>query len=362
MKKSLGLMLGTLLVVSACGNNEENTAADNNDTEADTNAETEENNDEASEENNGEAEASDVEEVSLQLGHNLAEDHPVHLGLERFAEVVDEESGGAMEIDIFPNAVLGDEREVLEQVQGGGVDLTKVSAAALENFSAQYSVFSLPYIFEDEEHFFESMNSEATQDLFEATEDDGFIGLTWYDSGARSFYTQDTPIEHPDDLQGMRIRVMDSQTQIEMLEAMGGAPTPMPYDEIYTALQQGVVDGAESNPTALTSGNHGEVAQAFSFDEHARIPDLLVVSAETWNDLSSEQQEIIQTASDESTEYQIELWAEAVDEAMEEAEEMGVEFYYPDQEPFREAVEPVLEEYRENDEMAELMDEFENLR
>ncbi|WP_147803643.1 TRAP transporter substrate-binding protein [Alkalicoccus halolimnae] len=361
MKKSLGLMLGTLLVVSACGNEGESDSGNGSSNESGNN-EASSGDESGGNDENDSAEASG-EAVTLQLGHNLAEDHPVHLGLERFAEVVDEESDGTMEIDIYPNAVLGDEREVLEQVQGGGVDLTKVSASALEGFASQYAVFSLPYVFEDEEHFFEAMNSETTQNLFEETEEQGFIGLTWYDSGARSFYTQDTPIEHPDDLEGMRMRVMDSQTQIDMMEALGGAPTPMPYNEIYTGLQQGVVDGAESNPTALTNGNHGEVAKAFSFDEHARIPDLLVVSADAWNELTDEQQEIMNTASEESTEYQIELWAEAVDEAMVEAEEeMGVEFHYPDKEPFREAVEPMHEEYRQDENIAELMDAFEELR
>ncbi|MCR6108946.1 TRAP transporter substrate-binding protein [Bacillus sp. A301a_S52] len=355
MKKSLltALSLSTLIVLAACGNDNVNDENESVNTDGGNNA---------TEENNGNNNTANVESESFRLGHNLAEDHPVHLGLANFAEIVEEESGGAMTIEIFPNAVLGDEREVLEQVQVGGVDMTKVSAGALENFSSAYSAFSLPYVFADEDHFFESMASEAVQDLYMDTEDEGFIGLTWYDSGARSFYTRDTPIMHPDDLQGLRIRVMDSQTQIDMLEAMGGAPTPMPYGEIYTALQQGVVDGAESNPTALTTGQHGEVAKAFSFDEHTRIPDMLVMSSSTWNGLSSDQQDILSDAAARSTEYQIEVWADAIDEAMEEAEEMGVEFYYPEQEAFFEAVQPVHEKYREDEKIATLLDAFEALR
>jgi len=353
MKKAFisSVLIGSIIVLSGCGNE---------DVDSELNNESVNNNDVQNEDvNEGQ---SDGESHTLQLAHNLAEDHPVHLGLAKFAEIVEEESSGQITMDLFPNGVLGDEREVLEQVQVGGVDITKVSAAALENFSSSYAVFSIPYVFADEDHYFDSMNSEVVQGLYEETEEEGFVGLTWYDSGARSFYTADKPIMHPDDLNGMRIRVMDSQTQIDMMEAMGGAPTPMPYGEIYTALQQGVVDGAESNPTALTTGKHGEVAKSFSFDEHTRIPDMMVISSETWNSLTDEQKEIMKDAAAESTAYQIEVWAESIDEAMEEAKEMGVEFHYPDQEPFYEAVQPMHEKYREDENIANLLDAFEELR
>ena len=354
------LPLSAALFLSACGNDEsENNNVNANDSGNDGNNAV---NDADETDNHSDNEVTSGEAQSFRLGHNLAEDHPVHLGLANFAEELEAESGGELTVEIFPNAVLGDEREVLEQVQVGGVDLTKVSAGALENFSSAYSAFSLPYVFADEDHFFASMETDAVQDLYMQTEDEGFVGLTWYDSGARSFYTQDTPIMHPDDLQGLRIRVMDSQTQIDMLEAMGGAPTPMPYGEIYTALQQGVVDGAESNPTALTNGQHGEVAKAFSFDEHTRIPDILVMSSQSWNSLTEDQQNMFRVAAERSTEYQKEIWAESIDEAMEEAEEMGVEFFYPDQEPFLEAVQPVHEKYRDDEKIANLLDAFEAIR
>ncbi|KAB8134517.1 TRAP transporter substrate-binding protein [Gracilibacillus oryzae] len=298
---------------------------------------------------------------NLRLAHSLNKDHPVHLALVRFKEIVEERSNGQINIEIFSNGVLGDEREVLEQLQAGGVDITKVSAASLGNFASQYAVFSLPYVFTDEDHFFRSMESDAVQELFNSTADEGFLGLTWYDSGARSFYTKETPIMHPDDLQGLRIRVMSSQTQIEMMRELGGAPTPMAYGEIYTALQSGVIDGAESNPTALTNGKHGEVAPHFSFDEHTRIPDIAIISSKVWQDLSEEQRQIVKDAAKESTEYQKEIWASAVDEAMEEAKAMGVEFYHPDLEPFREAVQPLHEKYRKDKKIAELLDAFEQL-
>jgi tripartite ATP-independent transporter DctP family solute receptor len=336
------LFFSSLLVLTtACGSSSESA------TEPDTGSE------------NVEVEAT---ERNLKLAHNLSEDHPVHLGLSKFAELVEERSEGQIMVEIFSNGVLGQEREVLEQLQAGGVDITKVSAASLENFSSQYSVFSLPYVFADEEHFFTSMDSDVVIDLFDSTNEEGFVGLTWYDSGARSFYTKDKPIMHPDDLKGLKIRVMDSQTQVDMMEALGGAPTPMPYGDIYTALQSGVVDGAESNPTALTTGKHGEVAKTFSFDEHARIPDIAVISSKLWNELTEEERQLLRDAAKESTEYQKQVWAEAIDEAIAEAEAMGVEFFYPDQEPFLEAVQPMHEKYREDPKVAELLDAFNALR
>ncbi|TES51222.1 TRAP transporter substrate-binding protein [Shouchella lehensis] len=298
----------------------------------------------------------------LKLGHDLGKDHPVHLALTKFADIVKERSGGKVVVDMFSNGVLGNEREMLEQIQGGGLDITKVSAASLESFAPQYSIFSLPYLFDDEAHYFQSMDSEAVNDLFMSTKDKGFIGLTWFDSGSRNFYTADKPILHPDDLKGLKIRVIDSRTQIEMLRALGGAATPMPYGEIYTALQSGVIDGAESNPTALTTGKHGEVAKAFSFDEHTRIPDVVVMGSHVWNDLTEEEQNLLKDAAEESTDYQKEIWAEAVEVAIEEAKNAGVEFYYPEKEPFREAASPLYEEYRKDKDLATLLDAFNDSR
>ncbi|GIN08960.1 C4-dicarboxylate ABC transporter substrate-binding protein [Shouchella clausii] len=299
---------------------------------------------------------------TLKLAHDLGEDHPVHLALTKFAKTVEESSEGQMKVEIFSNGVLGNEREMLEQIQGGGIDITKVSAASLESFASSYSIFSLPYVFDDEEHFFRSMESDAVSDLFASTEDEGFLGLTWYDSGSRNFYTADKPIMHPDDLKGLKIRVIDSRTQIEMVKTLGGAPTPMPYGEIYTALQSGVIDGAESNPTALTTGKHGEVAKAFSFDEHTRIPDIVVISSSAWNNLTETQQNILKEAAVESTEYQKEIWAKALEAAKKEAENLGVEFYYPEKGPFREAASPIYKEYRKDERLAALLDAFNEMR
>ncbi len=262
----------------------------------------------------------------LKLAHNLGKDHPVNKALEKFADEVKEKTNGEVTIKIYPNGVLGSEKEVLEQVQSGAVDMTKVSAGALESFSKEYSVFSLPYIFESKDHYRKVMDSDVAQGIYQSTKDKGFVGLTYFDSGARSFYTKDTPIKTPDDLKGLKIRVMDSPTAIEMVKLMGGTPTPMPYGEIYTALQQGVVDGAESNPTALTTGKHGEVAKAFSKNEHTMIPDIAVISEKTWESLTEDQQKAFKEAAQDATKYHTEIWNKAIDQAVKKRKTWALSF------------------------------------
>lgn len=301
--------------------------------------------------------------VTLKLAHNLNEQHTVHIALTEFAQSVEEKTNGEVKVQIFPNGQLGGESEVLEQLQVGAVAMTKVSAAALTTYDEGYNAFTLPYVFVDEDHYFESMASDAVQTLYNDTKDQGFMGLTFYNSGARSFYTVDKPILTPDDLKGVKVRVMGFQSQTDMVKALGGTPVGLPYGEVYTALQSGVIDGAESNETALTNGKHGEVAKQFSFDEHTRIPDILVISTKVWDSLTEDQQAAVKEAATESTESHRTLWTEAIEEAKKDAaENLGVTFNEVDKAPFREAVAPMLEKYA-NDmpKVKTLLDAFKGL-
>ncbi len=344
MKKVLALILVLTMAMSlvGCGS----------DTETETKTET-----------TTDGGSSEVEAQTLKLAHNLNEEHTVHLALVDFANRVEEKSNGSVKVDIFPNGQLGSESEVLEQLQAGAVSMTKVSAAALTSYDNGYNAFTLPYVFVNEEHYFECMNSSAVEDLYANTKDNGFMGLTFYNSGARSFYTVDKPILHPDDLAGVKIRVMGFQSQTDMVEALGGTPVGLAYGEVYTSIQSGVIDGAESNETALTNGKHGEVAKVFSYDEHTRIPDILVISSKIWDGLSEEQQTAVKEAAKESTDYHKGIWATAIDEAIEDAKtNMGVEFVEVDKAPFREAVQPMLDKYTsEMPEVKALLDEFKGL-
>ncbi|MAM57497.1 MAG: hypothetical protein CMN25_09210 [Salinicola sp.] len=297
-------------------------------------------------------------DVRMRLANALSKDHPSSVVLQRFADEVREKTDGEVSIRLFVNGVLGSEREVLEQLQNGAVDITRVSAASLENFDPVFRVFSLPYIFEDEDDFYEKMRGPVASTVYQATKDDGFQGLTFFDSGARSFYTISKPIETPQDLQGLKLRVINSNTSIRMVELMGGTPTPLPYGEVYTALQSGVIDGAENNPTALTIGRHGEVAKYYSLDQHQRIPDFLVISNRAMEKMTDEQQEIVREAAAHATEAYRGLWDEAVRKALADAREMGVEVNRPDQEPFRRAVQPLIDEYRRDDIVGPLLEQI----
>lgn len=306
---------------------------------------------------NGEAES-----ASLRLAHNQPEDHPVHTSLVELTELADENSEGAVDIELFPNGQLGDERGVIELVKSGTLDMAKVSASALESFDSDYAIFSLPYVFQSEEHYFNVMdNSEAVQEIFQNTRDDGFFAVGWYTGGQRSIYTADKEVATPADMNGMKIRVQESPTSISMIEAMGGAPTPMSFGEVYTSLQQGVIDGAENNETALTSNKHGEVAKAYTYTEHQYVPDVLIVSTSMWDGLSEEQQQAITEAAVESSESHKAVWEEAIEAAIADSEEMGVEFYDIDKQPFIDAATPLHETYQsENEDSKRYFEDFQS--
>lgn len=292
--------------------------------------------------------------ITLRIAHNQSTEHPVHKSLEKFVELLEEKTDGSVTGEIFANGELGEERVALEMTQKGIIDMTKVSGNTVEGFEPAYTIFSVPYLFKDRDHLYKVMDSDIGEDIFQLTKDKGFIGLTWYDAGSRSFYTSnDKPILKPSDLKGQKIRVQPSDTLIRNVELMGGSATPMPFNEVYTAMQQGVIDGAENNVTAMTDMNLGEVTTHFTFDEHMFTPDILVMSEEAFEKLSDEQQQAVKEAAKASTVYHKDLWEETSNEAIEEAEAMGVEFHYPDKAPFEQAVKSLQEEYRKKPSTAE---------
>lgn len=286
----------------------------------------------------------------LKLGHGLDSGHSVHNAMVFMAERVHEESNGKIRIDIYPAQQLGSERELLELLQIGSVDITKVSSSVIEGFDPVFKIFSVPFLFEDEAHRFKVFDGQIGKELLEAGENIRLMGLTYYDAGTRSFYVKDRPINHPDDLQGLKIRVQESPASIQMVNMLGGSATPISWGELYTALQQGIVDGAENNPPSFHLSRHYEVTNYYSLNEHTAVPDILFISLQTWERLSEEDKKIIQNAAEESAIYQRELWREATKVAMESVEEAGIEINYPDKEPFIERLRPMYEQYAEEDE------------
>lgn len=274
----------------------------------------------------------------LKLAHALDTNHSVHKGMAHMADRLEEYSGGAMRIDIYPSAQLGVERETVELLQIGSLAMTKVSTAPLEAFVPSMKLFSIPYLFDDREHYFRVLDSEIGRSLLESTEVARVRGLGYYDSGSRSFYTKDRPVRTPADLAGMKIRVMQSQTAVQMVNALGGSPTPIAFGELYTALQQGVVDGAENNAPSFFLSGHYETAKYYSLDEHTAVPDILLISSRVWNSLDRRQQGWLETAVADSVRYQRNLWQRSTEEALAAVQAAGVEVSYPDKAPFQAAV------------------------
>lgn len=283
----------------------------------------------------------------LTLAHNMSESHTVHIAMQEFAQKVEEGTAGRIQVKIYPNGQLGSETEVLEQLMAGVVSMTKVSAPGLATYNEAYHTFGLPYIFDDTQDFYKIMDSPEMEDFFLTTADDGFVSLTYYNSGARSFYTIDKAIRTPQDLKGLKIRVQDMKSQTDMVKALGGTPVAMSYGDVYTSLQTGIIDGTENNETALTTGQHGEICKVFSTDQHAMIPDVMVMSAKVWNNIEPADQKVILEAAHASTENHKIAWDAAIAEAIEHAKtEMGVTFIDDvDKAAFREATSGMLAEY-----------------
>lgn len=281
----------------------------------------------------------------LKLGHSLDQNHPVHKAMMHMVEVLKEKSGGTVELQVFPNGQLGSETESLEQLQRGALAMTKTSTAPMESFIPEMAVFGIPYVFRDSDHFWKVINGEIGKRLLEAGIGVGLRGLCYYDAGSRNFYTIDQPILKPSDLKGLKIRVQKSKTSMDMVEALGGSPTPIPYGELYTALQQKMVDGAENNPPSFYNSRHFEVCKHLSMDEHTRVPDMLIVSEKVWQRLSPQVRQWVQEAADESAEFERNLWGEEVQRVLKAAEEAGVTVHYPDKTLFVELVAPIHKTY-----------------
>jgi tripartite ATP-independent transporter DctP family solute receptor len=291
----------------------------------------------------------------IKLGHALDQTHPVHHAMVYMAQQVQEKSGGALRIDIYPSQQLGDERELLELLQIGSLEMAKVSASMMEGFTPIFKSLSLPYMFRDEAHRFKVLEGEIGRQVLLSCEKYWLRGLCYYDAGSRSFYTKEKPILSPADLAGMKIRTMESPTAVQMINLLGGSATPISWGELYTALQQGVVDGAENNPPSFHLSRHYEVCKHYSIDEHTSIPDVLMINATFWNSLTPQEQAWVQEAADESAQHQKQLWKKASEKAMAEVQAHGVHVYYPDKTAFEHKVEDIYEEYRDQPEIYDLI-------
>ena len=295
---------------------------------------------------------------TIRLGHGLDVSHSVHKAMVKMGEDLARLSDGKLKLEIYPSQQLGTERQCLELLQIGSLDMTKVSVGVLENFAPKMKVLGLPFLFRDREHSFTVLDGPIGQQLLNEGEQYWLKGLGYYDAGSRSFYTKDKPVNTPEDLTGQKIRVMESVTAMEMVRGLGGSPTPISWGELYTALQQGVVDGAENNPPSFYLSRHYEVAKYYTLDEHTVLPDVLLAGTYLWDKLTPEEQGWLKQAVETSVVYQRKLWLEAENEALEAVQKAGVQIIRPDKTLFSEKIKDSFDKYKEDKEFYQLIQEI----
>lgn len=280
----------------------------------------------------------------FRLADNHAPDYPTVIGDKKFAELVEQRTNGRIKIDVFPSGQLGDEKAVIEQVQLGAIEFTRVNTAPLAEFNSQFGVFSLPYIFDNDEHLWSFLNGDG-QKLLDGMESSRMKGLAYYDSGSRFFYSR-VPLASLDDLQGKKIRVQQNKINMDLITALGASPTPMAFGEVYSSLQTGVIDGAENNWPSIYSTRHYEVAKHVIVDSHQRQPEVLLMSKSAWDRLSESDRKIIKEAAMESVATQREAWKKMEDEAIAKLKEAGVTITeVTDLKPWQDATRSVIDKH-----------------
>ena len=295
-------------------------------------------------------------EITLRSSDTHPEGYPTVAAVEEMGRLVEERTDGRICVEVFHSAQLGEEKDTIEQTQFGVIDMNRVSMGPFNNIIEETQVVSLPYIFRSPEHMHTVMDGEIGDEILAAFEEHDLVGLAYYDGGSRSFYNSQKPIQSMDDLQGMKFRVMQSDIFVDMVSALGANATPMPYGEVYSSIQTGVIDGAENNWPSYESSGHFEVAGYYTLDQHLIVPEVLVMSKASWDKLTPEDQEIVRQAAKESVPFMRELWAEREAQSEQKVRDAGVEVIADiDKQPFIDAMGPVYEKHVTSDVLKDLV-------
>jgi len=242
--------------------------------------------------------ATTTKAVTLRMSDNQPEGYPTIIGDQAFAKEVEAKTNGRIKIKVFSGSQLGDEKSAIEQVQFGGIDAIRIGAAPLAEFNKQIGVLILPYLYKDKDQMFRVLEGPVGEKIFASlAADSKIVGLSWVDSGARNFYNTKKEVKTPADLKGLKIRVQESKPMMDMVKDLGASPTPMAYGDVYSALQTGVVDGAENNWPSFLSSNHYQVAKHITIDEHTRVPEMIAFSKISWDKISADDQKIVKAAA-----------------------------------------------------------------
>lgn len=281
--------------------------------------------------------------VILKTAFNQSENNPQYKALEDFSQKLEAATGGKYKLEIHPNELLGDQRAALELVQSGAIQLAVVANPLVENFNKNFSVLAMPYIYDSPEHQRKVFTGGTLDALFSSTKGNGFEVLTAYTAGARSMYVKGAPIKTPEDMKGKKIRVMQSDTMVKMLGCMGGTGVPMGQGEVYSAIQQGVLDGAENNEITYADLKQYEVAPYFSYTRHVMVADLLVVNENFLSQMDAADQATFRKLAKESTSTEFDLFSQALESAKQTATSQGATFTEVDIAPFQARCKPLQE-------------------
>ena len=292
----------------------------------------------------------------LRAADTHADGYPTVEAVEYMGELLAGWTNGRLSIKMFPGRQLGEEKDTIEQTILGAIDINRVNLAPLNNIVPETAIPSLPYIFRSIDHMHKVMDGEIGQEILAAMEQHGLVGLAYYDSGARSFYNTQRPITSPADMQGMKIRVQNSDLFVSMIEALGANATPMEFGQVYEALKTGVIDGAENNWPSYESTRHFEVAKHYTLDQHSLSPEVLVMSKASWDKLSAGDQQLVRKAAALSVPEMRRLWNERVAASKGKVMAAGNEVVEEvDKQPFIDAMQPVYERFASTPELADMV-------
>ncbi|MEC9483569.1 MAG: TRAP transporter substrate-binding protein [Halomonas sp.] len=286
--------------------------------------------------------------------------YPNSIALESFAKEVAEKTEGRVEPKVYHNAVLGDQPDAIQQTRNGALDFANFNMGPMGPIVPETNVLSLPFIFKSVEDMHKVMDGEIGQHFADALAEKDLVALSWFDSGARSLYNTQHPVETPADVEGLKVRVMNNDLYVDMIDALGGNATPMSYGEVYQSLKTGVLDGAENNYPSYESSNHYEIAPFYSLTEHLILPECLCIAESSWNALSEQDQQIVRQAAINAAKEQRQLWAERSQASREKVLASGVKINeVADKAAFQERMQPIYAAFvKENPQLETLVNDI----
>jgi len=283
------------------------------------------------------------------------EDYPTVMAVKYMSDIIKEKTGGKHSIKVYTGNALGGEKDTIEQTKLGALDLVRINVAPMNNICPETMVATLPFLFRSKDHMRKVLDGPVGEEILKACESQGFIGLAFYDSGARSLYTVKKPVKSLADAKGLKIRVQQSDLWVSLLQAMGANATPMPYGEVYTALKTGLVDGAENNWPSFDTSRHFEVAKFYAVTEHSMAPEMLLMSKKVWDTLSAEEQKIFRDAAKASVPYMRKLWDEKEAQSKARVLAAGAQMIEVDKKSFQEAMKPVYDKFVTTDKLKSMV-------